>query len=107
MVRNLLENAVLHGSGKVSARIAVPEKDSDVVTIEVADEGAGVPPGQEEAVFQRFRRLNVDTPGSGLGLAIVRHVARGHGGDARFLPGSGRVVVHLPGFAAASPAAIA
>jgi two-component system sensor histidine kinase QseC len=107
MVRNLLENAVLHGSGKVSARIAVPEKDSDVVTIEVADEGAGVPPGQEEAVFQRFRRLNVDTPGSGLGLAIVRHVARSHGGDARFLPGIGRVVVHLPGMAAASPASIA
>jgi two-component system, OmpR family, sensor histidine kinase TctE len=95
MVRNLLENAVLHGSGKVSARIAL-EKDPDTVTIEVADEGAGVPQGQEEAVFQRFRRLNVDTPGSGLGLAIVRHVARTHGGDARFLPGVGRVVVHLP-----------
>ena len=96
MVRNLLENAVLHGRGRVSARIAIPERDSDAVTIEVADEGPGVPAGQEEAVFQRFRRLNVDTPGSGLGLAIVRHVARAHGGDARFLPGVGRVVVHLP-----------
>jgi two-component system, OmpR family, sensor histidine kinase TctE len=95
MVRNLLENAVLHGSGKVSARIAL-ERHPDTVAIEVADEGAGVPEGQEEAVFQRFRRLNVDRPGSGLGLAIVRHVARTHGGDARFLPGVGRVVVHLP-----------
>ncbi|HEX5460305.1 MAG TPA: HAMP domain-containing sensor histidine kinase [Steroidobacteraceae bacterium] len=96
MVRNLLENAIVHGRGKVSARIEATESDGHV-TIAVADEGPGVPAGQEEAVFQRFRRLNVETPGSGLGLAIVRHVARGHGGDARFLPGAGGVVVELPG----------
>jgi two-component system, OmpR family, sensor histidine kinase TctE len=96
LVRNLLENAVLHGRGKVSARITAPEKASGAVTLEVTDEGPGVPPGQEEAVFQRFRRLNVDAPGSGLGLAIVRHVARSHGGEAIFKPGAGRVVVSLP-----------
>jgi signal transduction histidine kinase len=96
MVRNLLENAALHGAGRVSARIASPGSGSDSVTIEVADDGPGVPAGQEEAVFQRFRRLDVDTPGSGLGLAIVRHVARSHGGDAHFRTGVGCVVVHLP-----------
>ncbi len=101
MVRNLLENAIVHGRGTVSARIEGPEQDTGLIAIEVADEGAGVPSGQEEAVFQRFRRLHVDTPGSGLGLAIVRHVARSHGGDAHFLPGAGRVVVHLPGLASA------
>ncbi|MHB8815070.1 MAG: sensor histidine kinase [Steroidobacteraceae bacterium] len=103
MVRNLLENAILHGSGRVSARIDRFEKDPDLVSIEVADEGPGVPAGQEEAVFQRFRRLNVDSPGSGLGLAIVRHVARSHGGEARFMPGLGSIVVHLPAVAAAGP----
>jgi len=96
MVRNLLENAALHGRGKVRARIQSPVKGAGLVAIEVADAGPGVPAGQEEAVFQRFRRLNVDTPGSGLGLAIVRHVARSHGGDAHFLPGTGCVVVRLP-----------
>jgi two-component system sensor histidine kinase QseC len=96
MLRNLLENAVLHGRGKVSARIEMPREGTGLVVIDVADEGPGVPAGQEEAVFQRFRRLNADAPGSGLGLAIVRHVARSHGGDARFLPGLGRLVVHLP-----------
>jgi two-component system sensor histidine kinase TctE len=103
MVRNLLENAIVHGRGRVSARIKSADQGSGLVAIEVADEGPGVPPGQEEAVFQRFRRLNVDTPGSGLGLAIVRHVARSHGGDAHFLPGRGCVVVHLPAVAAARP----
>jgi two-component system sensor histidine kinase TctE len=96
MVRNLLENAIVHGHGKVRARIGSPSQGSDLVTIEVADEGSGVPPGQEEVVFERFRRLNVDNPGSGLGLAIVRHVARSHGGDAHFLRGLGCVAVHLP-----------
>ena len=102
MVRNLLENAVLHGHGKVSARIESTQTGAELATIEVADEGPGVPAGQEEAVFQRFRRLNAETPGSGLGLAIVRHVARSHGGDARFLPGAGCVVVHFPAIAAHS-----
>jgi two-component system, OmpR family, sensor histidine kinase TctE len=99
MVRNLLENAIVHGRGKVSARIEKREKEPAPVAIEVADEGSGVPAGQEEAVFQRFRRLDVEGTGSGLGLAIVRHVARSHGGDAHFLPGVGCVVVHLPALA--------
>jgi len=96
MVRNLLENAILHGRGKVTARIESAAKEPAGIALVVADEGPGVPAGEEEAVFQRFRRLDVETPGSGLGLAIVRHVARSHGGDARFEPGIARVVVNLP-----------
>ena len=96
MVRNLLENAILHGRGRVTARLGGSDKSADRVTLEVADEGPGVPAGEEEAVFQRFHRLNLDNPGSGLGLAIVRQVARSHGGDAHFVPGCGRVAVDLP-----------
>ena len=96
MVRNLLDNALVHGRGTVSARILTPTDSSGIVTIEVADEGPGVPPGQEDSIFERFHRLNAQTPGSGLGLAIVRQVARSHGGDARFLPGEGRIIVQLP-----------
>ncbi|HVC31376.1 MAG TPA: HAMP domain-containing sensor histidine kinase, partial [Steroidobacteraceae bacterium] len=102
MLRNLLENAFVHGRGKVTARIGNPAKDSGLIAIEVSDEGVGVPPGQEESVFQRFRRLSADSPGSGLGLAIVRLVARSHGGDAHFLPGTARVVVDLPGLTPAT-----
>ncbi|HJS89059.1 MAG TPA: HAMP domain-containing sensor histidine kinase, partial [Steroidobacteraceae bacterium] len=96
MVRNLLENALLHGRGKVTARIENPESEPELVALTVSDEGNGIPAGQEEAVFQRFRRLDIDTPGSGLGLAIVRHVARSHGGNASFAPGMARVIVQLP-----------
>jgi two-component system sensor histidine kinase TctE len=93
MIRNLLDNALLHGRGTVIARI---HPVAGGVTIEVIDEGPGVPSGQEEFVFERFRKLNAESPGSGLGLAIVRQVARTHGGDARFVAGRGRVVLTLP-----------
>lgn len=96
MVRNLLDNALIHGRGTVSARVEATSDDPAAIVIEVRDEGAGVPLGQEESAFQRFHKLDAQTPGSGLGLAIVRHVARSHGGDAHFLPGRGCVAVHLP-----------
>jgi hypothetical protein len=77
-------------------RIVPPPVPHGMVRIEVRDEGQGVPAGQEESVFERFHRLNAQAPGSGLGLAIVRQVARSHGGDARFCPGEGRIIVQLP-----------
>ena len=97
LVRNLLENAVSHGRGTVTvvARHDASTREAGTV-IEVADEGEGVPLGQEEEVFQRFRKLDANSPGAGLGLAIVRQVARSHGGDVRFLRGRGHVVVHFP-----------
>ena len=103
MVRNLLDNALVHGRGSVRARIVPPPPGESVLTLEVHDEGPGVPAGQEESVFERFHRLDAQTPGSGLGLAIVRRVARSHGGNARFVPGAGRIVVQLPGEAQAAP----
>jgi len=97
LVRNLLENALWHGRGTVSVRV---RRESGAarsgVVVEVADEGEGVLAGMEEEAFERFRKLHSDSPGAGLGLAIVRQVARSHGGDARFVPGTGRVIVWLP-----------
>ncbi|MDE2263173.1 MAG: HAMP domain-containing histidine kinase [Gammaproteobacteria bacterium] len=107
LVRNLLDNALVHGKGTVTARIEADGGSAGLIAIEVRDEGPGVPLGHEESVFQRFYKLTAETPGSGLGLAIVRHVARSHGGDAHFLPGLGCVVVHLPALACAPSASAA
>ncbi len=56
------------------------------MVLTVDDDGAGVPPGERERVFERFVRLDEararDDGGSGLGLAIVREIVRAHGGDA-------------------------
>lgn len=103
LVRNLIDNALLHGRGTVSVRL---RSSRDVHTLQVCDEGAGVPLGREEAVFDRFCKLDQTVPGSGLGLAIVRQVARSHGGEARFLRGRGCAEVTLraaSGSATAAP----
>jgi two-component system sensor histidine kinase QseC len=95
-IRNLLDNALIHGRGTVTARIRPAADSFGGFNIEVIDEGGGVPAGQEELIFERFRKLNAESPGSGLGLAIVRQVARIHGGEAHFLEGRGHVVLTLP-----------
>ncbi len=89
MVHNLLDNALVHGSGTV--RVAVRHERGgrgQEIVIEVADEGMGVPEALKETVFERFRKGPL-SQGAGLGLAIARQVARGHGGDVGLLSESG------------------
>ncbi len=84
-VRNLLENAVLHGAGAIGLS---GRTDGTACVLAVSDEGAGIAAGEEQAVFARFHKDRRST-GTGLGLAIVREVARSHGGDVAVLPGPG------------------
>lgn len=78
---NLLRNAADHAGGlePVLFRVAA---DQAFCRFEVADEGGGVPRGEEEAVFEPFRTASTVTGGTGLGLFIVRGIARAHGGEA-------------------------
>ncbi|MDE2383452.1 MAG: HAMP domain-containing histidine kinase [Alphaproteobacteria bacterium] len=76
LIVNLVENAIRHtpkGTGIV-LRIASP------ATIEVADNGPGIPAAQRSKVMERFFRLEQSrtTPGSGLGLALVSAIATLH-----------------------------
>ena len=76
----LLENA-LHYSPP-GTKVAVGVRAG---TIEVRDEGPGLAPGEDEQVFERFRRGRAGGTGprgSGLGLPIARELARRWGGEA-------------------------
>ena len=42
----------------------------------VTDTGSGIPAGKEEEIFERFTKLNAQTPGNGLGLYIARMLAQ-------------------------------
>ena len=88
MVRNLLDNALSHGKGKITVRLTAPARiDADQpLVLQVTDEGGGVPEELRDSVFDRFRKGKTSSTGAGLGLAIVRHVARVHGGFARVHP---------------------
>jgi len=95
MIRNLLDNALTHGSGGITVRLC---QDGDSALLEIGDEGSGIPEYLREAVFERFRKGGTGSPGAGLGLAIVRHVARTHRGEVVVAgnPGTSRIEVRLP-----------
>ncbi|HYH54728.1 MAG TPA: ATP-binding protein [Solirubrobacterales bacterium] len=75
----LLENAILYSpQGSTVTIAAAPEQ------IEVQDEGPGLLPGEEKAVFERFNRGSAGQrgpSGTGLGLPIARELTRQWGGD--------------------------
>jgi signal transduction histidine kinase len=80
VVTNLVANALEHGGGGVSARVA---RAGSAALVEVADRGPGIPPGELPRLFERFYKSDFSRsgPGSGLGLAIARENARLLGGD--------------------------
>jgi signal transduction histidine kinase len=83
MVRNVVDNAVRHTTGRVGLSV---DTEGDDVVVRVDNDGPPVPVADRETVFDRFARLEDsrrrESGGSGLGLAIVRTVARAHGGNA-------------------------
>ncbi len=86
---NLLENAAKYtpaGSTiTVAARVAAGHLE-----VSVSDDGPGLPPGREEALFDKFVRGDAEsaTAGVGLGLAICRAIVEAHRGTIRVGPGS-------------------
>ncbi|MGB3067845.1 MAG: DUF4118 domain-containing protein [Ottowia sp.] len=78
---NLLENAVKYTPPATALRIGAEVQD-DAVRITVDDDGPGLPPAREDAVFEKFERGSKETatPGIGLGLAICRAIVEAHGG---------------------------
>lgn len=76
---NLVDNALRHGAGRPVTIHA--GRTTDGVSLEVLDEGPGLPPGQEARAFDTFVRFKGSDRrgGSGLGLAIVRSFAEAMG----------------------------
>jgi signal transduction histidine kinase len=102
LATNLLSNAVKFtpGGGLVTARTYVDGSDA---VIQVEDTGIGIPPLDQERLFQRFFRSTTATeqaiPGTGLGLVISKAIAEAHGGSisVRSEPGAGTCfTVRLP-----------
>jgi two-component system sensor histidine kinase KdpD len=71
---NLLDNAAKYSP--IETTIAIRGfRDRDQVTLEVGDEGEGIPPAEVETIFDKFYRAQKGDhvrPGTGLGLAISR-----------------------------------
>ena len=83
---NLLSNAVAYSTPGTTVTVAA-RSQSGFAEIAVTDQGEGIPPGDQDRIFERFYRVDparaTATGGNGLGLAIVKHIATNHGGGVR------------------------
>ena len=99
---NLLDNAAKYSPEGGGITVSVSETDEHV-QLAVADEGVGIAPTEQEAIFEKFYRVDphlTQTPGgTGLGLYICRELAHRMGGEiaVESEPGGGSTfVLSLP-----------
>jgi signal transduction histidine kinase len=90
---NLVENAVKYSQeGQIEVRLG---SHHGVVRFTVRDEGPGIPPGQQERIFEKFYRLDPNMTqgvgGTGLGLYICRQLIDAMNGEiwVESVPGEG------------------
>ncbi|MGZ3299835.1 MAG: sensor histidine kinase [Isosphaeraceae bacterium] len=99
---NLIDNAIkytpLGGKVRVACSLA-----ADMVNVDVADTGIGIPRDELPRIFERFYRVDKarsrELGGTGLGLSIVKHLISSIGGQISVTsrPGSGsRFTVKIP-----------
>ena len=99
VVQQLVENAVLHG-GDGPVEVVASDLGDGIVSVEVRDDGPGIPEDEQEAALGRFRRIGQHSvPGAGLGLYLARRLVEGMDGELELRSGRGlgcTVVVRLP-----------
>jgi PAS domain S-box-containing protein len=83
LLDNLVSNAVKFTpeGGRVDVRV---RRHEDQAILEVRDSGMGIPPEEQELLFERFFRTSTATEqaiqGTGLGLAISKAIVEAHSG---------------------------
>lgn len=101
MVRNLVDNALTHGSSGSEPEIDVQcFVDASMMVLSVRDNGEGIAPEHHARVFELFRRLRPEeSEGTGVGLTAVRRLTERAGGTIRLESDVGagvRITVRLP-----------
>jgi two-component system sensor histidine kinase KdpD len=96
---NLLLNAAAYTPQGSPIHVSA-KANQDLLTLTVADEGAGLPSEDLERVFDKFYRVpGSPAGGTGLGLYITRSLVRAHGGEVRAInrvQGGAAFILELP-----------
>ncbi len=82
LLDNLISNSIKYTAPGVVPRIIVAAVPGDRVTVEISDNGIGIPTGQHESIFDNFHRAHRSAgyAGTGLGLGICKRIVERHGG---------------------------
>lgn len=93
---NLISNAIRYGRENGHIRVSLAAPSDTEITLEVQDDGQGIPKEKQDKIFTRFYRTGgSQDPGSegsfGLGLSYVKWIAEAHGGSVELAsePGEG------------------
>lgn len=98
VIFNLIINAI-HASESGSTITISIATESDLVHIEVADHGNGIPEEFRDKIFEPFYTTRPVGEGSGLGLSVVHGIIRAHGGSIQVVSAVGKgtsFLIRLP-----------
>lgn len=95
-VVNILENSIRHGHTRGVINVDLIT-DGRTATVEIKDNGPGIPEADLPYVFERFYRVDKarsrKSGGTGLGLSIVKHIMEAHGASCELVSGAGEGTV--------------
>ncbi len=97
IVHNLCENAIKYNRPGGFVHVNVRREGANAL-LTVEDNGIGIPPEQQERIFERFYRVDKshsrEVGGTGLGLSIVKHAAALHNAkiSVTSVPGEGTTI---------------
>jgi signal transduction histidine kinase len=84
------------GEGKYSPKLTVQtEKKDGAVTIEIEDNGPGIPDDIKDKILQPFFTTKKGTQGTGLGLSITNDIVKAHGGEMQIVSQPGSTVFSI------------
>ena len=82
-ITNVLANALKYSADEKEIDLSM-EREAGRAVIRIKDYGVGIPPEEQQRVFEPFYRVPArnghEAPGAGLGLALVKDVVNAHGG---------------------------
>ena len=83
-MENLVSNAVKYSPNGTTVTVSA-RAEEDCLSIDVTDQGYGIPEGDLGRIFEKFYRVprvqDAGVPGTGLGLSLVREIAELHHGS--------------------------
>jgi signal transduction histidine kinase len=79
VLSNVIRNSIKFtpGGGSICIRVL---RAGDECQVSISDTGIGIPEGELQSIFERFRQLDGTGTGLGLGLYISRWIIEAHGG---------------------------